>query len=249
LLAQLVNHLADRAIHEFDLAEHRLRRRAGRVHVATKDAVLNQLLAHAHRLEIHSKYRGYWSAFVTKVRFPFDPVQHCVYLELIVALDVLEAVGPSAPVRVRSGAAIESRSGADARQVNDVGTDVGRIVVIYVARYGSPGRPRHSSVDGVLVCPGRAAARGVDDSVDCVGPDEVPGIHGSACVWSREGIAWKSGWVDGQEASINRAVRPAGPNAVQILLIEIHAFFVLRAGPIRCSRSAVSCGESIAGVL
>ena len=58
------------------------------------DRFIDEFLSDAHHLEIHSKDRRPGSVARATVRFAVDPIQHGIDLELVVALDVLEAVRP-----------------------------------------------------------------------------------------------------------------------------------------------------------
>ena len=91
---QIVHHLADRSIDECYLAEQQLARCSGRIEItAAADAFLDQLLAYADGLEVHAKkvWHTRPAAFMI---LAVDLVQDAVDLEGIVALDVVEAVGP-----------------------------------------------------------------------------------------------------------------------------------------------------------
>src|SRR5438105_2638177 len=113
---QLVYELADRTVHELDLAQHAGRRGAGRIRVAPFHAALDQFLPDAHSLKIHSEYLRDHGAAAAQVGLAVDPVEYGIDLELVVALDVVEVPGPIAAIVVWHGGAIEAGRGLDTRQ-------------------------------------------------------------------------------------------------------------------------------------
>ena len=91
----------------------------------------------------------------------------------------------------------------------------------------------------MFVGPGRVTARIVNDSVDSVCSDEIPGIDGLAAV---RGVAGKTRRIDGIDAT-----SAGGRSAVQLRLVEIDAFFVLRRGPVQNARCAGTGRDAVAG--
>ena len=179
MLLQSLNHLANRGVHELDVGQHGRRRRARCVRIAAFHAAFDQLLAHAHGLKVHAEDVRHGSSLSSEVGLPADPVHDRIHFQLVVALNVHKTIDPGATIWIRDGAAGQPGGRRDARQRNDVGIHVGRVVVIHVAGHCRAGRSRHRGVDRVLVRPGGAAAGGMDHSVNGVGPDEVPGIDGA----------------------------------------------------------------------
>src|ERR1019366_10758188 len=97
----------------------------------------------------------------------FDFIQDGIYLECVVALNVLEAVGPCGQVGpwVADGRAGRAFRGADARQSNDVGVDFRSIEIVQRTRScGSS----HGRVGGMLVRPCGVTACGMDYAEDGV---------------------------------------------------------------------------------
>src|SRR6266849_1540156 len=95
-----------------------------------------------------------------------------MYLQGVVALDVLEAVCPRAGLgRIGDRRAGHSTRSVYSRQTDDQGIDLRRVVVVEVGAVAGSG---YGGIGRVLIGPGGVAARGMDDSEDRVGPDEVP---------------------------------------------------------------------------
>jgi hypothetical protein len=102
---ECTGHLADRTVNEVDLALHVGRWRAGRIRVAAFSPVLDQLLPDADCLDIHPEDRRDRTSTRAEMPSPIDPVQHGIDLQLVVALNVREAVRPGATVRIGHGRA------------------------------------------------------------------------------------------------------------------------------------------------
>jgi hypothetical protein len=85
---KLVDHLADAGIDELDCMPHSDRRSPNRVGISSLDAPLDQLLSHAHRLEVHTEKSGYRSPVRAIVGLAVDLVQDRVDLKRVVALNV-----------------------------------------------------------------------------------------------------------------------------------------------------------------
>src|SRR5262249_55956294 len=150
-----------------------------------------------------------------------DLVEDRVGLERVVALHVLEAVRPGAGLaRVGDGRAGHAGGGGHAGQGDDGGVDLGRVVVVDVARVAAA-RARDRGVGRVLVRPGGVAVRGVDHAVDRVGAHEIPRVDGRA---AGGGVARQAGRVDREDAAVHHAV---GAAAVEPGLVEVDAFLVL----------------------
>src|SRR5882724_1113554 len=116
IFLQLFHELADRTVHELDLAQHAGRRGTSRIRVASLDAVHDQFLPNTHGLKVHAVYLWDHCAGGAKMGLAVDPVEYGIDLELVVALDVVEGPGPIAAIVVRHRSAIEAGRGLDARQ-------------------------------------------------------------------------------------------------------------------------------------
>src|SRR5262249_43488276 len=77
---EFLNHFADRSIDELNLLKQKLVGCSGRVEVAaTADAFLNQFLAYAHGLEVHSEKIGKACAAVAAMISAADFVQNRIH--------------------------------------------------------------------------------------------------------------------------------------------------------------------------
>ena len=134
LLLQLAHKLPDRRIDELDLAKQRLGRCAGSVQISALHAValLNQLLAYADCLEVHPKDRRNLGLLRTKVILSLDLVDDRIYLQRVVALNVIEAVRPGRKVRAGIANRLAGIAGRrlDVRQRNYVGVDLRCVEVV-----------------------------------------------------------------------------------------------------------------------
>ncbi len=174
------NHLADRGIHILDFGQHSGGWSARCIRVATLHSTCNQFLPNAHRLEIHPEYYRHPSVALAQMRLAANPVQYGVHLELVIALNAVETVGPGSVDRY--GGAIHARGSRDSGQRDHVGVYVGGVIIVHIAWSGGPGRTRNRRINGVFICPGRIAPCLVDHSINRVRPDEVPGIDRLASV-------------------------------------------------------------------
>ena len=100
LCLQLVDERPDRSVDELEFAQQRRARRARRIQVSAGRAValLDQLLADANRLEVHAEDGGNLVRLGAEVVLAIDLVEDRVDLQRVVALNVLEAVGPGRQV-------------------------------------------------------------------------------------------------------------------------------------------------------
>ncbi len=239
-----VDHLPDRRIHECDLAQHAGRRIACGIGVASLDS-LDQLLSDADGLEVHAQDCGYGSVAGAEVVPALDLVDDRIDLQLVIAPDRGEASGPVITRGMRNARAIVADDGVEARNRHNVGIHFGRVVIVDVGRHGCSGRSGDGGVNGVLVRPGRVAARRVDHTVDRVCPDEVPGIHRLAAI---EGISRKLLRIDGFDATVKHGI---GPSAIHVVLVDLDPFLVFGFIPDCLADSATSgasAGEAVAGV-
>src|ERR1700722_996056 len=88
------------------------RRVAGRVLVAAKNTVFNELLSNADRLEVHAEDLRHRSLAIAQMSLASDPVDHRVDLQLVVALDGLKIGRPVVAAR-DNPLAVEVRTGGD----------------------------------------------------------------------------------------------------------------------------------------
>ncbi len=131
---QLAHHLADAGIDELDLIQHRGGRCPGGVGISTLDTSFNQLLSDAHRLKVHAEDGGDWRFVLAIVSHAIDLVQDGVDFQGIVALDVEETVGPgSYLLRVANRVARMAVGCGYSRQRNDIGIDLGGVIVVHIA--------------------------------------------------------------------------------------------------------------------
>ena len=136
-------------------------------------------------------------------------------------------------------AARKAGGSGHSRQRNHVGIDLGRIVVVHVARVVA--RPGNGGIRRVLVGPGGIAAGGVNDPVNRVRADEIPGVNRQAVV---ERIAGQARGIDGFDPAVGQAV---GPAAVELRLVDVVAFFVFSGCTVRDSLDTGATGDSVAG--
>ena len=196
-------------------------------------------MADTDGLKVHAENRGDFGRGAV-MGLALDLVENGIDLERVVALDVLEAVGPGGKVGagVAHGGAGVASGGLDAGQRYDVGIDLGRVVIVNRAARAGDG-----AVRGVLVRPGRVAAGVVNDVIDRVGADEVPRIDGCAALG---GVARQLGRVDGRDAAFGE--RRAGSTAIELGLVEINALFVLGGGAGRDAKGRARAGlNAVAG--
>ncbi len=136
------------------------------------------------------KMLGTLVVLVPRWFFAVDLVQDCVDLQGVVALNVLEAVGPGGQI----GAWIRDRGAGYAGgcrntgEGDHAGVDFRPIEVVEGDGTKTGGDRR---VSGMLVGPCRVSASAVDDAEDGVGADEIPRVNGTAAL---AGIADKLLW-------------------------------------------------------
>src|SRR3984957_6366998 len=186
LVLERGHHLPDRRIHESNLTRHAGGRITRGVGVTAFDAVLDQFLADADSLEVHAKYCRDRSVGGAEVVFALDPIHHRIDLQLVVAFDGIEVGGPVAAGVCGNIGAVLTVGCLETRDVDYIGIDFRRVVIVDVAGIGGSGGSGNDGIDRVLVGPGGEAAYGVDYAVNCVSADEVPGVNGVAAI---EGIA------------------------------------------------------------
>jgi len=90
LILQFVDYAADLLIHELEFAEKASGWRAENIDVT----VAFELLANADGLEVHSEDGGRFDERLAAVIVAVDLIDDTVDLVLVVALDVLDTVGP-----------------------------------------------------------------------------------------------------------------------------------------------------------
>ena len=169
-----------------------------------------------------------------------DLIQDGIHLQRVVALDILETVGPRGEIGIwvaYGGAAGAGRS-SDTGKRNNIGVDLRGIKIVEF-----PARTGYRGIGGVLVGPGGVSAGGMDDAEHGVSAHEILGKNRGAALLR---IAVQFGCVDRGNASIGEA--RSRSSAVQQGLIEIDAFFVL--GGIASRRFcgiARRCRVSVAG--
>src|SRR5450631_3764332 len=100
VIPERIRKLADGGVDEFDFAKQGCRGRSRCIEVSAGyvAALLNELLANADRLEVHAEEGGHLASTAAEVIVAPDPVQDRVHLQRVIALDVLEAVGPGGDV-------------------------------------------------------------------------------------------------------------------------------------------------------
>src|SRR5260370_28861040 len=98
---QLADECPNRGVDEFEFVQQRLGGRASGIQISARHVVafLNELLPDANSLEVHAEDSGNLGLLGAKVVFPIDLVEYRVDLQGVVALNVLEAVGPGSQVR------------------------------------------------------------------------------------------------------------------------------------------------------
>src|SRR5262249_17989674 len=114
-------------------------RSSGCIEVSALYPVLNQFLTHADCLKVHSEDRRRFGFGSAKVILAGDLIQNGLHLQCVVALDILETIGPGGKIGTwvaNRGAARAGRS-ADARKSDNVGVDLRGIVIVdFPARAG-----------------------------------------------------------------------------------------------------------------
>src|SRR5206468_8662617 len=113
------------------------------------------------------------------------------------------------------------------------------VVIVHVAGDSRVGVTRNRGINCMLVRPCGVAAGGMDDTVDRVRPDEIPGIDWLAVV---EGIARQTSGIDGLNSAVDQAIRPA---AIECGLVEYDAFLIFSGSAIRDSQRTVAPSDSI----
>ncbi len=131
---QLADECRNRGVDELEFAQQRRAGRASGIQISARHAValLNELLAHTDRLEVHAEDGGNFGAVCAEVVLALDLVEDRVDLQSVVALNVLEAVGPGGNVRAwiaDCGAGDASRR-CNAGKTDDVGVDFRRVEVV-----------------------------------------------------------------------------------------------------------------------
>src|SRR5271166_5144552 len=112
LFFQLTDPLADGSVHQLNFIQQEAGWSSGCVKVATgTDVLLNQLLPDADGLEVHTEHRRYRSAPLSIVGLAIDFVQDGIYLESVVALNVLKTIGVGGEIRfgIGDGSAVQSQ--------------------------------------------------------------------------------------------------------------------------------------------
>ena len=174
LFLQFADECSDRGIDELEFAQQRRGGRARGIQISARGAVaaFNQLLAHAHGLEVHAEDGGNLGLLGAEVVLAVDLVEDRVDLQGVVALDVLEAVGPGGQVRsgIEDCGAGYAGGRGDAGKADHVGVDFRRVEVVERDRAEARGDRR---VRRVLVGPCRVSASLVNDAEDAVGADEI----------------------------------------------------------------------------
>jgi hypothetical protein len=122
-----------------------------------------------------------------------------------------------------------------------LGINVWGVVVIDVARVVA--WVGNGGVCRVLVRPGRIAAGGVDDAVNRIRPDEIPGVNRRAVV---EGVARQTGGIDGFDTAAGDAI---GPAAVELRLVDVDALFKFGSRPVCDSWDTGAGGDAVPVVL
>src|SRR5579883_211189 len=128
---QRMDYVADGSVNIFDLLEKRRRRSACRIQIAAFHAAFDQLLSYADRLKVHAVDRWHGGG-LSIVCSAVNLIENRIYLQSVVALDVIEAVGPGGQV----GAGIaDSRAGLPFRGSNtgqgyNIGINLRRVVVV-----------------------------------------------------------------------------------------------------------------------
>ncbi len=160
-----------------------------------------------------------------EVVLPVNPVENRVDLQSVIALNVLEAVGPGGKVRawIADWIAGNARGRGNAFEGDDIGVDFRRVEIVERNRADPRG---YRGVRWMLVGPCGVSASLVNDAEDAVGADKIPGIHGTAAI---VGVADQSLRVDGGDATVDQC--RARRSAVQLALVDVDAFFVLGSGP------------------
>src|SRR5208282_5143370 len=197
---QFLDPRRDGGVDELEFTEQRLSGRAGGIEISAGYAValLDELLAHTEGLEVHAEDGGNLGVLGAEVVLAIDLVEDGVDLQGVVALNVLEAVGPGGEV----GAGITEGSAGCAEGRGDAGKgDHVRVDLWTVEVVEGSGADTGSSrgVCGVLVGPCGVSAVLVNYAEDGVGADEFPGENGFAAVG---GIADEALGIDGGEAAV-----------------------------------------------
>src|ERR1019366_389269 len=191
------------------------RRRPGSARHAV--ARLNELLAHAQGLEVHAEDSGNLGFLGAEVILPIDPVENRVDFQRVVALNVLEAVGPGRQVRAwiaDCGAGYACGRG-HAGKANHVGVDFRRVEVVERSRANAGG---DRGVGGVLVGPCCVSASLVNNAEDAVGTDELPRVNGLATITR---VADQSLGIDGGDAAVSQG--RAGGASIDHGLVDVDA--------------------------
>ena len=120
-------------------------------------ALLDQLLAHADGLEVHAEDGRNLRRLSAEVVLAIDLVEDRIHLQRVVALNVLEAVGPRGQVRtgIANGGTGNAGRSRDAGKTDYVGVDFRSIEIVERGR-ADAGSDRR--VRGVLVRPRRVSA-------------------------------------------------------------------------------------------
>ena len=220
-ILELGDHFADGVVDQLDFAEEGGAGGPGRIQIAALGVAFSMnFWPTLTAWKFMPKMVGTLVLVVPWWFLPAISLQDGIDLEGVVALDVVEAVGPGGEVGAGVGHGGAGHSGGcrDPGQGNDVGVDLGRIEV--VERVGAAAGDR--GVGRMLVGPCGVTAGRVDDAEDGIGAHEIPGHRRAR---NLGGIAIDFGGVDGSDAAVGESC--AGRAAVELGLVEVDAFFVL----------------------
>src|SRR3984893_12478987 len=225
-LLEFGDHQADRVVDKLDLLEQRIAGGPDRIERAASGAVafghramlVDEPLADADRLEVHSKDCGDRYAPAAVVVFALNFGEDRLDLKALVTLDILEAPGVVI-VRVFGGVVRQRTASEDlyrrrlGLKVGGIGIDFRRIEVVNV---GSVAGPRDRDIRRMFVGPGGAHTSFVDEAENRIGADKVIRKDWFTAIF---GIALEL-------VRIDRISLAIGSTAVEVGLVDVDGLFV-----------------------
>src|ERR1035441_7423112 len=178
---ELFDKFADGCVNKLDFAQKGRRRSSSRIQIAAcgVDALLDQFLANTDCLEVHPEDGGDLCRIQAQVVLAVDLVHDGVDLQSVIALEVLESVGPGGEDRtgVENGSAGYAGGSRYSGKSDNIRVDFRSVEVVQGAGAKAAG---DRSVRGMLIRPCRVSASLMDHAEDAIGPDKLPRENGTA---------------------------------------------------------------------